>query len=227
MIMYVLCPLLLSTSKLPTLESFPQLTHGQAKGADREKWKTRITGLLTTLQKKFYPTVSPSGAPLSPNIMVEISCEFAKSCNPDQTSFKAYLTRWLAATIQLAPFTRDIIMPKLVASAAGAAQQCSGGDTGTKCGRDWNSGAWDGFTGVGEQMSALAAVQANLIDKGKKAVTGGSGGTSKGDPNAGLNRNSQPTFAAVTQGSRSAAGFLTALLVMGTLGGAWWMIDDG
>jgi mannan endo-1,6-alpha-mannosidase len=159
--------------------------------------------------------------------MVEVSCEWNKNCNPDQTSFKAYLTRWLAGTIQLAPFTRDLVMPKLHASAAGAAQQCSGGDTGTKCGRDWNSGRWDGFTGVGEQMSALAAVQAILIDKAKKPTTANNGGTSKGDPNAGMGRPTGPKYSEITQGSRTGAGFLTALLVIGTLGGCWWMIDDG
>jgi len=118
-------------------------------------------------------------------------------------------------------------MPKLQGSAMGAAQQCSGGDTGSKCGRDWNSATYDGFTGVGEQMSALAAVQATLIDKTKKPTTASSGGTSRGDPNAGMGRDTNIQYVEVTQASRSAAGFLTALLVIGTLGGAWWMIDDG
>lgn len=159
--------------------------------------------------------------------MVEISCEWAKACNPDQTSFKAYLSRWLAGTIQLAPFTRDLVMPKLQASAVGAAQQCSGGDTGSKCGRDWNSGQWDGFTGVGEQMSALGAIQATLIDRAKKPNTASSGGTSKSDPNAGTKKKNQPKYTQITPAAKSGAGLLTALLVIGTLGGCWWMIDDG
>jgi len=159
--------------------------------------------------------------------MVEISCEWAKNCNPDQTSFKAYLSRWMAATTQLAPFLKDQIMPKLQASAQGAAQQCIGGDTGSKCGRNWNSGTWDGYTGVGEQMSALSVVQANLIDKAKKPVTGNSGGTSKGDPNAGGGRNTAVKYTKITEGSKAGAGFLTALVMFAMVGGGWWMIDDG
>jgi mannan endo-1,6-alpha-mannosidase len=76
-------------------------------------------------------------------------------------------------------------------------------------------------------MSALAAVQATLIDKAKKPATANSGGTSKGDPNAGMGKNNQPKLSEITQAARSGAGFLTALLVIGTLGGCWWMIDDG
>lgn len=198
----------------------------QTKGADKEKWKTRVSGLITQLQKRFYPTTSPTGAPLSPNIMVEISCEWSKQCNPDQTSFKAYLSRWLAGTIQLAPFTRDLIMPKLQSSAVGAAQQCSGGDTGSKCGRDWNTAQWDGFTGVGEQMSALGAIQALLIDKAKKPTTAESGGTSKGDRDAGSKKGNKPKEKEIKQPAKGGAGFLTALLVVGTLGGTWWMCDE-
>ena len=164
---------------------------------------------------------------LSPDIMVEISCEYAKICNPDQTSFKAYLSRWMAATTQLAPFVKDQIMPKLQASAQGAAKQCSGGDTGSKCGRNWNSGQWDGFNGVGEQMSALAAVQANLIDKARKPVTADAGGTSKGDPNAGSGKNTEVKYQTITLGSKVGAGILTSVVLAVMFGGAWWMVDEG
>jgi mannan endo-1,6-alpha-mannosidase len=159
--------------------------------------------------------------------MVEISCEWSKLCNPDQTSFKAYLSRWMAATVQLAPFVKDQIMPKLQASAAGAAAQCSGGDTGSKCGRNWNSAIWDGYTGVGEQMSALAVVQSNLIETTKKPVTGDQGGTSVEDPHAGTGKNMEPKWETITTGSRSGAGILTALIMIVTVCGAWWMVDDG
>lgn len=43
-------------------------------------------------------------------------------------SFKAYLTRNLGLTTQLALFTKDLIRPVLAASAAAAVLQCSGGD---------------------------------------------------------------------------------------------------
>ena len=41
--------------------------------------------------------------------------------------------------------------------------QCSGGSDGVTCGQTWNSTTWDGKDGLGEQMSALAIIQNNLI----------------------------------------------------------------
>jgi hypothetical protein len=182
---------------------------------------------VTKLNTVFFVTKDPDNKPLNPNIMVEVSCEWSKLCNPDQTSFKAYLSRWMAATTQLAPFVTDQVMPKLQASAAGAAAQCSGGDTGSKCGRNWNMPVWDGFTGVGEQMSALSVVQSNLIATTRKPVTGNNGGTSLGDPNAGTGKHVEPQWETITTGSKSGAGILTALIMIVTVGGAWWMVDDG
>lgn len=75
-------------------------------------------------------------------------------------------------------------------------------------------------------MSALGAIQATLIDKAKKPTTASNGGTSKGDANAGTKKGKQPKVKEITQAGKSGAGFLTALLVIGTLGGCWWMIDD-
>lgn len=47
-------------------------------------------------------------------------------------------------------------------SALGAAAQCSGGAEGTTCGSDWGSGEWDGTSGLGEDLSALNIILANL-----------------------------------------------------------------
>lgn len=53
-------------------------------------------------------------------------------------SFKAYLTRNLGLTTQLALFTKDLIRPVLAASAAAAVLQCSGGGGGGGAnGRMW------------------------------------------------------------------------------------------
>jgi len=76
-------------------------------------------------------------------------------------------------------------------------------------------------------MSALAVVQANLIDKAKKPVTANSGGTSKGDVNAGMGAKTELKYDVITQGSRTGAGILTALIIIITVGGGWWMVDDG
>ena len=160
--------------------------------------------------------------------MYEVACEGPKTCNTDNKSFKAYLSRWMAATTKLAPFTYDLIMPKLRASAAAAALQCSGGTDGTTCGLRWTEGAnWDGFTGVGEQMSAMEVFLSNLITKVDAPVTNSTGGTSKGDPSAGTGGSGQPGLnsAAVTKKDKVGAGILTTLVLVGVVGGAWWIVD--
>lgn len=47
-------------------------------------------------------------------------------------------------------------------SAQGAAAQCSGGTHGTTCGNDWASSTWDGSSGLGQDLSALNIILANI-----------------------------------------------------------------
>lgn len=116
-----------------TAASLIRQTHGS------DLWKGRVDGIINGLDI-FFP---------SDNIMSEISCEPIGSCNTDQQSFKTYLSSWMAATIQLAPYTHDQLMPKLHASAQAAAKQCNGPQN--ACGLRWNMRAnFDGLTGVGE-----------------------------------------------------------------------------
>ena len=117
-----------------------------------EPWGTRIRQILNGAQQYFFPSDYGS------NIMSEIQCEDKANCNNDQSSFKAYLSRWMAVTVQLAPFTSDIITPKIQASANGAAAQCNGGDNGRMCGRRWYSTTWDGSSGVGQQVRSLQSI---------------------------------------------------------------------
>jgi len=158
--------------------------------------------------------------------MYEVACEPNGKCDVDQRSFKAYLSRWLAATTKVAPWTTDYIMPLLQASAKAAAQQCSGPPDGVTCGLKWTNGAnWDGFYGVGEQMAAMEVITANLISKVKGPVTNQTGGTSVGNPSAGSNSDDVPTmFDTITTGDKAGAGILTTFILVGILGGAWWMI---
>ncbi|KAL8918261.1 MAG: hypothetical protein Q9172_005495 [Xanthocarpia lactea] len=186
------------------------------------KWR-KLTEDLLNGTKVFFPPQ------LGGNILQEVACEPQKTCNHDQPSFKAYLSRWLAATSQMAPFTRDFIMPKLRDSAAGAAKQCSGAPNGGKtCGRSWNSAIWDGQTGLGEEMSALSIIQANLISKVLPPFTANKGGLSKGDPTAGTGvSNVRPPDSLLTRplttGDKAGAGILTAIVLGGLLGSTWWM----
>jgi len=132
----------------------------------------------------------------------------------------------MAATTKVAPWTHDLIMPKIQASAQAAAKQCSGGTDGVTCGMKWTTnGVWDGSYGVGEQMSALEVVQSLMIDSVAGPVQNDTGGTSKGNPNAGSHSEDNPLVLDTIQtGDKVGAGFLTTLVLIAILGGAWWMV---
>ena len=158
--------------------------------------------------------------------MSEIACETSNTCDTDQQSFKAYLARDMAATIIRAPYTRGAILPLLQSSAAAAAKSCSGGDDGNTCGLKWTTGGWDGIYGIGEQMSALEVMISNLIDTVPGPVTNNTGGISPGNPSAGTTATSPSglDLSVVTTGDKVGAGFLTTLVLLAVLGGAWWMV---
>lgn len=163
--------------------------------------------------------------------MVEVGCERYNSCSTDGLTFKSFTLRWLAVTTQLVPDTADIIWPYILASAGAAAGQCDGPDN-NECGYHWTTSTWDGTSGVGQQMSALAAVAANMItlDSLPPPLTLKTGGVSKSDPNAGtdssITDSSNPWLTKkITTGDRAGAGILTALVLAATLGGTYWLVS--
>jgi mannan endo-1,6-alpha-mannosidase len=178
-------------------------------------WADRLTGIINGASVFF-----PNG------IMSEVACEASNTCDVDQQSFKASLARDMAATIIRAPFTRGMLLPMLQTSAAAAAKSCSGGNDGNTCGLKWTTGSWDGIYGIGEQMSALEVIMSNLLDTVPGPVTGSTGGISKGNPSAGatITSPSGQDLSAVTTGDKVGAGFLTSLVLLTVLGGAWWMV---
>ncbi|KAF2036676.1 hypothetical protein EK21DRAFT_51969 [Setomelanomma holmii] len=126
-------------------------------------WKDRTSGFLSHAELLLFKPFENST-----DIMYEWACETGESgrhCNLDQQSFKAYLARFMAKTAVMAPFTKDTITKYLKASAVGAAKSCSGGASGASCGSKWYTGAWDGTSGVGQQLSALEVTQALLMLK--------------------------------------------------------------
>ena len=165
------------------------------------------------------------------SVMSEIACEPHGTCDTDMLSYKAYLSRWMAHSIKYAPFIHDLVMPKLRTSAIAAAQQCSGGSNGQMCGSKWTQGTqWDGTQGVGQQMSALEVIQANLIENTSAPVTNSTGGTSQGNPSGGNSGSAsadpaQPTSPIETK-DRVGAGILTTLVCMCIIGGVWWMCAE-
>lgn len=166
--------------------------------------------------------------------MYEATCERntggqgGEPCNTDQRSFKAYLSRWLAATTLLAPWTADTIMPLLRTSALAAAQSCSGGSDDVTCGNRWWAEGWDGLWGVGEQISALEVIQSNLIGGVKGPLSSATGGTSKGDASAGGGQDGVPPTEGIisddlSKHDRHGAIALTVVLILVMLGSAWWV----
>jgi mannan endo-1,6-alpha-mannosidase len=177
-------------------------------------WYQRTDGILNRTLQIFFPN----------NIAYEVTCEAALKCNTDMFSQKAYLTRWMAQTTKMAPFTFDRIMTVLNASAVAAALQCCGGPNGRMCGLSWSKGAtWDGTMGVGQQMAALEVIQSNLIQKVKAPVTNGTGGISVGDPSAGSQPQSLIPNDPVTLRDKAGAGVLTAAVLMFSVGVWSWM----
>lgn len=129
-------------------------------------------------------------------------------------TYKGFVHRWYATITQIAPFTAERVLPVLEKSAQAAVAQCTGGTDGQQCGIKWGDGKYDGKTGAGQEMSALAAVQSLLIGKGKPPVTKDSGGTSKGNPDGGKGDGSVMNGKKpVTAGDKVGASIVTLLLL--------------
>lgn len=125
---------------------------------------------------------------------------------------------------QIAPFTAPQVLPVLRKSAQAAVKQCTGGDNGRTCGFRWASGAFDGNVGAGQTMDVLAAVSSLLIDQSKTPVTNATGGTSIGDPSAGIGSGAiTDDLPAVTTGDKAGAGVLTAVIILTAAAAFGWM----
>ena len=168
-------------------------------------------------------------------VMFEAACEPRGTCNTDQLSFKAYFSRFLAASTKWMPQLYDVVMPYLTASAQAAAEQCDGTadvaqGVNDACGFEWVQGRnWDGTYGFGQQMSALEVIQSQMIQPAQAPVTASTGGTSKGDPNAGTSGDyasdgAPKEWGEITTASKAGAGILTGVVLIAWLGMVWWMI---
>lgn len=117
-----------------------------------------------------------------------------------------------------------------------AVKTCINGDNGRLCGLRWTEGAVPAgfgdhgqFIGVGEQMAVLEIIQSNLVDRSPKWVSAVEGtGTSVGDVNAGTGDRKieveESFHTNIGTGDRVGAGILTALMLIGVLGGCGTMI---
>lgn len=122
-------------------------------------WAVRTKGLLDAAKTAFvYPGTNVT------NVLFEAKCEEALTCNVDQWSFKTYLARWMVETAQVQPGLAAEVMQVVDASAVGAAAGCIG--PGNACGTKWYVNGFDGVTGLGQEMAALAVVGGLLVDFG-------------------------------------------------------------
>lgn len=191
-------------------------------GAEATFWKTEVTNMLEGTIRVFFPD----------GIAKEPACEDVGTCTSDMLSFKGFVARWMAMTTQLAPFTRDTILPVLRTSAQAAVKTCTGGDSGRMCGFKWHQDTWDGTTGAGHQMNALATLMSLLVTNNEATASGGdggapvtnaTGGTSAGDVAGGYGEKPwERKITPITTADRAGAGILTVLLIGSFTGGAVW-----
>jgi mannan endo-1,6-alpha-mannosidase len=183
-------------------------------------WKSRVDGLLNHTLTTFFPK----------QIATEIICQNDEKdlCNTNAFTFKGFVCRWLATVAQVAPHTSDTIIPYLQASAKAAVSQCTGGQNGRTCGFQWLTGTYDGTEGCGQEMSALAAVISTMYPDAQAPLTNKTGGSSKGDSNAGSGGDGTVTLelSPITSGDRAGAWILTLLAVGGAAVGSAWVSTD-
>lgn len=192
-----------------------------------ETWRGHVDGLLNATENIFF-----YGNSTEDKVMIEVACESVNLCDTDQLSFKAFLSRWMAATTKWAPWTYDRVKTLLGNSAKAAVMQCTGGDNGRMCGFKWanNSGVWDGTTGVGQQMGAMEVVLGNMIQEAKAPVTNSTGGTSTGDSDAGSDVSSDDArvngLGTIGKGDTAGAAILTFIVLSGFLSGVVFLLAD-
>ncbi|KAI2638468.1 family 76 glycoside hydrolase [Xylaria nigripes] len=182
------------------------------------KWLTHVQGLTKRIKEIFF---SQNG------IAYEPSCEPPPgSCNSDMQSYRGYMHRWMANTVQLVPEMFNEILPVLRTSTAAAVKQCVGGSNGRMCGFHWTSGAYDNLTSASLQMNVLGALTSLLMHEVAPPLTNGTGGTSQGNVNAGQDKTELPTFAPITTGDKAGASIITIIIITGALSAFAWMSLD-
>lgn len=170
-----------------------------------EVWEARVNGLLNrTLNYMFNSSNS---------IIFEPPCEATDGCTTDEYSFKGYALMWIAQVTQLMSSTYDQVSPYLLATGKAVAALCVDSTdasegfvlNGIACPFKWTTGTTDGLYGVGQQMSALNAILATMIQDAPTPYTAASGGTSTGNAGGGSSKTDKSIkqAAAITTGDVS------------------------
>lgn len=181
---------------------------------EEEKWRTRTLDYLRSSTVFF-----------NDSVLYEAACQGSNNCNNDQRSFKAYFSRFLGLTAYMVPETYDDIYSLLDASARAASNSCSGGTDGHTCGLNWWYSGWDGYYGLGEQMSALEVMQNLRIRDRPAPCTNSTCGTSQGDGAAGTQQ-SQTNLSPLTidKGDEAGAAIITVVVGATIVGAFAWTV---
>lgn len=131
------------------------------------KWKTRLSTVLDEGITTFFPSET--------GVLTE-TCQSDKSCHLPQYWGKTVSIPFYAATLKMAPFTGDKLMPLIKKSAEDIAGRCF--DNKGYCPL-WTTGPHkvDSFA-TENDVAGLGAVSALLVDDAPAPVTKKSGGTS-------------------------------------------------
>lgn len=153
-------------------------------------------------------------------IIYEVACVPQRNCNNDQKSFISIYARSLARTrdlakAELAANLTSSIETTIKNSALAAAGACSGGPNSTQCGQNWTRKTFDGTVGLGQDLSALEIILANLPTKALRTAANSTVTTSpsgQGPTNSNGGAASTPT-PATGAASTVAAGLPLALVL--------------
>ncbi|KAF5093405.1 hypothetical protein D0Z03_002427 [Geotrichum reessii] len=161
-------------------------------------------------------------------IMYEAACQPSGRCNTDQRSFKGIFSRFLGLTCLMAPSLSAEIQDYLAATTVGVLSSCSGGTDGHTCGLNWGYNGWDGMYGLGEQMSALEALQNRLVWTRPSPLSANTGASSTGNGSAGTtsssNNNQEIRPLDLHGKDKAGAGVITAFVLILLLAASWWLI---
>lgn len=160
-------------------------------------------------------------------IMYEAACQPSNACDTNQRSFKGIFSRFLGLTSLMAPSLSPEIQQYLAAMSPGVLSSCTGGTDGHTCGLNWGNGSWDGVYGLGEQMSALEALQNRLVWTRPGLLTFSSGASSVSNGSAGtLNSHKYGASSLrIAKRDRVGASLLTGIILAILMLCTWWVLS--
>ncbi|KFA78067.1 hypothetical protein S40288_05458 [Stachybotrys chartarum IBT 40288] len=109
----------------------------------------------------------------STNVLYERACERENDCSVDMSTHKGQLARFLWQATVMQPALRERVEEYMFPSAMAAAQSCTGGRNGFRCGLRWYVDGYDGSTGLGQQSCALEVIQGLLIHQAPAPLPAG------------------------------------------------------